>query len=272
MATLTGTIHDATTGNSLAAKVSVQSSHGRFLAPDNSLETVGTTNPFFYCDGTFTLECPRGQVDVHVERGTEYAPLHMTVDLPLQGSVNLELPLQRWISLPSQGLYPGNTHIHYREFEAQPEERLRFDSTVEDLTVTIVSVLQRQELDYATNRFPVGRMEHPTVPDHVLDVGEEARHNATPWDIGYGHVMLVRLQEQVEPLSRGVLVDESAPDYPPLIDACVYGAGAGRRDDLVPQRPGNGGAHCRRPGASGRSKTSLTPIGRTRSTICGTTC
>ena len=221
MATLTGTIHDATTGNSLAAKVSVQSSHGRFLAPDNSLETVGTTNPFFYCDGTFTLECPRGQVDVHVERGTEYAPLHMTVDLPLQGSVNLELPLQRWISLPSQGLYPGNTHIHYREFEARPEERLRFDSTVEDLTVTIISVLQRQELDYATNRFPVGRMEHPTVPDHVLDVGEEARHNATPWDIGYGHVMLVRLQEQVEPLSRGVLVDESAPDYPPLIDACA---------------------------------------------------
>ncbi len=221
MATLTGTIHDAATGSRLAAKVSVQGSHGLFLAPENSLETVGTTNPFFYCDGAFTLEGPRGQADVRVERGTEYAPLEMTVDLPPSGAVNLELPLQRWISLPKQGLYPGNTHIHYREFETRPEERLRFDSTVEDLTVTIVSVLQREELEYATNRLPVGEMEHPTAPGHVLDVGEETRHNSAMGDIGYGHVMLVRLQEQVEPLSRGVLVDESAPDYPPLIDACA---------------------------------------------------
>lgn len=221
MATLTGTIHDAATGSPLEAKVSVQSSQGRFLAPEDSLETVGTTNPFFYSDGTFSLEGPCGQVDVRAERGTEYAPLEMTVDLPQHGTVNLDLPLQRWISLPKQGLYPGNTHIHYREYETRPAERLRFDSSVEDLTVTIISVLQRGELEYATNRFPVGEMEHPTTPGHVLDVGEETRHNAWSYGTGYGHVMLVRLQEQVEPLSRGVLVDESAPDYPPLIDACA---------------------------------------------------
>ncbi len=222
MGTISGTIVDAQTGNTLAAKVSVQGNGGLFHAPEGALATVGTTNPYFYADGTFAVELPRGQADVRVERGTEYAPLHITTKVPLHGTVNLSLPLQRWIRLDEQGWYPGNTHIHYREFETRPEERLRFDSEVEDLTVTVISVLQAQEFAYATNRFPVGRMEHPTRSDWVLDVGEETRHNAIYGDSssGYGHVMLVRLQEQVEPLSRGVLVDDSDPDYPPLIDAC----------------------------------------------------
>jgi hypothetical protein len=32
--------------------------------------------------------------------------------------------------------------------------------------------------------------------------------------------MLVNLERLVEPLSRGLLVDDASPDYPPLIDAC----------------------------------------------------
>ena len=222
MGTVTGTIVDAQSGKEIAAKVSVQGNGGLFHAPESSIATVGTTNPYFYADGSFSVDLPRGQADVRVERGTEYAPLHVTVSVPLKGTVNLSLPMQRWIRLDDQGWYPGNTHIHYREYETRPEERLRFDTEVEDLTVTVISVLQQQELAYATNRFPVGRMDHPTRPHWVLDVGEETRHNAILGDSssGYGHVMLVRLQEQVEPLSRGVLVDDSDPDYPPLIDAC----------------------------------------------------
>lgn len=222
MGTIAGTIVNAQSGKTLAAKVSVQGSGGLFHAPSGAIATVGTTNPFFYADGAFSVDLPRGQADVRVERGTEYAPLHITCNVPLKGAVQLSLPLQRWIRLDDQGWYPGNTHIHYREFETRPEERLRFDSEVEDLTVTVISILQQQEFAYATNRFPVGQREHPTRPHWVLDVGEETRHNAILGDSssGYGHVMLVRLQEQVDPLSRGVLVDDSDPDYPPLIDAC----------------------------------------------------
>jgi hypothetical protein len=51
-------------------------------------------------------------------------------------------------------------------------------------------------------------------------VGEESRHNQAPWEIGYGHIMLINIQELVEPMSRGVLVDDASPDYPPLVDAC----------------------------------------------------
>jgi hypothetical protein len=38
--------------------------------------------------------------------------------------------------------------------------------------------------------------------------------------MGYGHIMLLRIREVVEPISRGVLVDDLDPDYPPLCYAC----------------------------------------------------
>jgi hypothetical protein len=53
-----------------------------------------------------------------------------------------------------------------------------------------------------------------------VDCGEESRHNTGTWEIGYGHIMLIRLKERVEPLSRGLLVDPGDPDYPPLSYAC----------------------------------------------------
>jgi hypothetical protein len=74
-------------------------------------------------------------------------------------------------------------------------------------------------LPYASNAFPIGR--HPfSTHQHVIDIGEESRHNDTPWHMGLGHIMLINLQHLVEPVSRGLLVDDASPDYPPLIDAC----------------------------------------------------
>jgi hypothetical protein len=91
---------------------------------------------------------------------------------------------------------------------------------VEDLSVAAVSVLQRRELAYATNRYPVGFAQGFSTSTYAVDVGEESRHNSRPWEIGYGHVMLLGLQSLVDPMSRGVLVDDDDADYPPLVDAC----------------------------------------------------
>ena len=82
-----------------------------------------------------------------------------------------------------------------------------------------MSVLKRRELAYASNAFPIGRHALST-HEHVIDVGEESRHNMEPWRIGLGHIMLINIREVVEPVSRGVLVDDANPDYPPLVDAC----------------------------------------------------
>ena len=155
-----------------------------------------------------------------VERGTEYAPLRTTVDIPTEGIISVDLELSRWTNLPDQGWYPGNTHIHYDENERRPDERLRFDSVVEDYSVMVISVLTRRDLAYATNTYPIGLFTDLSTAHHVTDVGEESRHNEVPWKIGYGHVMFINIRNLVDPVSRGTLVSDLDPDYPPLCWAC----------------------------------------------------
>ena len=220
MAILHGTIMDEATGQPYPAKVHVLASNGEFQAPKDSILKVGSGLSFFYCDGEFILEVPRGPADVLVERGTEYVPLRKVVQAPQHGSVELELPLRRWSSLPQQGWYPGNTHIHYDEKEQNADGRLHLDPLVHDFSVTVISVLKRRDLDYATNKYPIGMLNEFSTAHHLVDVGEENRHNKEPWEIGYGHVMLINIRNQVEPVSRGLLVDRFNPDYPPLCFAC----------------------------------------------------
>lgn len=220
MGRVRGVIVDAATGHRLEGRVHALASTGRFHAPPDAVLKVGGGPQFFYADGGFELALPRGQADLLVERGTEYLPLRRVVEVPRTGAVTVELPLARWTNLPADGWHAGNTHIHYDEKEARPDERLRLDLRVEDLSVAAVSVLQRRELAYATNRYPVGFASDFSTAAYDVDVGEETRHNSQPWEIGYGHVMLLGLQSLVEPMSRGPLVSDDDPDYPPLVDAC----------------------------------------------------
>ena len=179
---------------------------------------VGPGDPFFYCDGEFEVQVSRGAVDIVVERGTEYEPLRQTLYAPVTGAVEVDLMLKRWIDLPEQRWYPGNTHIHYNELESRPEQRLRLEPEVNDLSVTAISILQRGELPYASNKFPIGFMTDFSTDHRQVDCGEESRHNAHHG--GYGHVMLLNLRNLVEPVSRGDLVSAFDPDYPPICHAC----------------------------------------------------
>ncbi|MBM4418898.1 MAG: ester cyclase [Chloroflexi bacterium] len=219
MATVRGTIVDRASGRPLEARVRVISSTGNSVIPREAVLKVGGGEPFFYADRSFAVDVPRGQVDIVVERGTEYRSLRRTLWVHGKETNDLDLPLERWAEPAARGWYAGNTHVHYSEKETAPEARLRLDPRVEDLPVLIVSILKRRDLPYASNAFPIGR--HPlSTHEHVIDVGEESRHNDEPWRIGLGHIMLVNIRNLVEPVSRGILVDDSSPDYPPLVDAC----------------------------------------------------
>ncbi len=220
MGRIKGVIVDAVSGEKVVSKVQVISSNGRFLKPPGSIEKRGPGSPFFYSDGEFEVQAPRGQVDVIVERGTEYQPSKTTFDVAKQGTKDVIIELKRWIDLPQAGWYPGNTHIHYDEKEERPYDRLAFDSKVEAYNVTVVSILKRWDLEYASNRFPLGIMNEYSTAHHVVDIGEENRHNDTHNRSAYGHVMFLRIRNQIDPVSRGFLVDDFHPDYPPLCWAC----------------------------------------------------
>ena len=220
MATLTGSIVDEATEERIEARVQVLDSTGSFTHPSDAILKVGTGDPFFYSDGSFSLEVPRGKTRIAVERGTEYVPADTTIDAPSRGAVAVDVALRRWSSLSDGGWHPGNTHIHYDENEERPDDRLRLDPRIEDLRMTAVSILRRRGLDYATNKYPPGVLTEMSSPQHHVQCGQENRHNSSPWDIGYGHVMLLNVRNVVDPVSRGVLVHDFDPDYPPLSYAC----------------------------------------------------
>lgn len=222
MAKLTGKIIDPSTGSAVQARVQVLSPNGMQLAPADAMWKVGSGEPFFYSNGDFSLDVPRGQSRITVERGTEFRPWTGTVDVDSAGeTVALDINLERWADLPDRGWHPGNTHIHYDEKEEKPDERLGYDSRVEDLRMTAVSILRRWDLNYATNKYPIGVLNDYTDTHHHVQVGEENRHNDKDgWSRGYGHVMFLNIRNIVDPISRGALIDTFDPDYPPLSWAC----------------------------------------------------
>ena len=223
MPKITGEIRDAITGDIAQARVQVLNPAGENIAPTDAMWKVGPGEPFFYSDGQFSLDATRGYHRVLVERGTEFTPWQETVEVGSSSDLSLDIQLERWSDLPDRGWHPGNTHIHYDEKESDPDRRLAYDSRVEDLRMTAVSILKRWDLDYATNKYPPGMLTEYTDTHHYVQSGEETRHNHDPSDpfkIGYGHVMLLNIHNQVAPISRGLIVDQFDPDYPPLSYAC----------------------------------------------------
>ena len=220
MGQLIGHIRDSATGEAVAAQVHVRLAGGRFVHPEDAILKEGPGHPFFYADGEFRINVGRGKVQLLVERGTEFIPLNRTVECTEHGITEADLELKRWTNLPDKGWFPGNTHLHYRETETRPDERLSLDPRVYNLRLTVISIAQRRELRYASNKYPIGLMNDYTSAHHLVDCGEENRHNVQPSGIGYGHIMLLRLRNQVDPVSRGMLVNDFDPDYPPLCYAC----------------------------------------------------
>ena len=124
-----------------------------------------------------------------------------------------------------------------------PDDRLRLDPRVHDLSVTVISILQRGELPYVpATSIPLGFMTDYSTAHHLVDCGEENRHNSQHGG-GSGHVMFLRIENLVEPVSRGDLVSSLDPDYPPICYACDDDAR--RQGGIVlwcHKRQGNGSA------------------------------
>jgi len=207
MGRLAAKIIEKATGQPVEARVHVLSSGGMFLHPRDAILKVGSGLRFFYCAGEFSVDAPRGLTQVLVERGTEYTPATVSVYVPSAGAVTVEVELERWTGLSQAGWHPGNTHVHYDENERSPDARLRMDPRVEDLRFTAVSILRRWDKPYASNAYPAGVLTEFCSDHHYVECGEENRHNSrNPPDSGehgYGHVMLLRIQRAVEPVSRG---------------------------------------------------------------------
>lgn len=82
----------------------------RPTAPETA--TPYTQDRSFSCDGEFTLVVPAGPARVHIEKGKEFLPIDLEVNVPAGGTVEKSIRMQRWIDMPSQGWYSADLHVH----------------------------------------------------------------------------------------------------------------------------------------------------------------
>lgn len=123
LATVSGTIADAATQESLPARVHVRDDKGRWhlihseggdqvhyrrevarLPNSPEVHTTLSAHPF-------RVQLPPGRYTFRVERGKEYLPIVRTIDVADQ-PVQLKFSLQRWINMSQRGWYSGDTHVH----------------------------------------------------------------------------------------------------------------------------------------------------------------
>jgi hypothetical protein len=122
---LAGNITDADTGVPLAARLYLQNAAGEFgfvqsaaaqgravpYARNNWINSRSIEVHTSLSAHGFQADLPPGTYTVTVERGKEYLPQSVTVDLGT-APLRIELKLKRWINLAARGWYSGDGHVH----------------------------------------------------------------------------------------------------------------------------------------------------------------
>lgn len=80
-------------------------------------ESPGTVTPYerdrsFSCDGVFTMEVPKGSAVIHIEKGKEFVPVNLSVEIGEEGEIEKTITIKRWINMPQQGWYSADLHVH----------------------------------------------------------------------------------------------------------------------------------------------------------------
>lgn len=76
-----------------------------------------TTTPYardrsFSCDGTFTMVTPSGRAVVHIEKGHEFLPTNVEVDVPDGATVASTIEIRRWVDMAAAGWFSADLHVH----------------------------------------------------------------------------------------------------------------------------------------------------------------
>jgi len=142
------------------------------------------------------------------------------LDLKGKSQAELELELVRIFSATEAGWIAGNTHLHLRDLTREQSDRyLREVSLGDGLSVVYVSYLERAIVDrtYITNAYSRQELVDDLSSEALkFGNGEEHRHNFGGGGEGFGHVMLLDLDELVRPVSIGPGITQAASDSLPL--------------------------------------------------------
>lgn len=190
-----------------SARVSIKAADGRSYTPLGAWHHVAsaTETHYFYASGSFEIELPRGEAQVRVSRGSEYAPVENEVSVPGTADINLT---QRF-DLP--GWYSGDTHVHDLHSGIYPitAADMATAAAAENLNVTNLLVHIDGTKYQGEPRNMTGRDDPNSTDDHILRYSEEYRSSL-------GHISLLGVGELLYPMASAVRGTSLALPWPPL--------------------------------------------------------
>ncbi|MDA1051505.1 MAG: CehA/McbA family metallohydrolase [Planctomycetota bacterium] len=179
---------------------------------------------WYSLDASATVSVPPMKLRIEAIRGLDTELAATEIDLTGQAEASVKLSLKNFYDTHFRGLRGGNTHLHLMKLTH--EEALRYLSVVprsDAIELVYLSYLRRvpDERHYISNQivadsFTGGSLHRLSQHGILFDNGEEHRHNFGRGDQGYGHVMLLNLEQLIKPVSLGPGIMGEGTDDTPL--------------------------------------------------------
>lgn len=112
MGTLIARVSEGVTGRPAQARIYLTDETGRTHFPDCAQRYICGQEQHFVADRYFALDLPAGPARLRAERGPEFVAAEVTVDIPVSGTVAVELAPTRWASMADLGWYSADLHVH----------------------------------------------------------------------------------------------------------------------------------------------------------------
>lgn len=218
-------IVDKESGKSTPARVRIIGNDGQFYFAEKPLK--GEENfpvyfksnkwgeeKLFYTPGRSKVPVPAGKTEILVEKGFEYTPVELTVDVPAEGKAAVEVVISRWINMKKLGWYSGDPHVHFRRTRKEDSANFLEILKAEDVNVVGSHVISTETaLDIL--QYAYGKEGIQEEGDYHIYSGEEFR-NGYSGEGYYGHFLIFNPDKLIEPVGTGKLCGMGNPeDYPP---------------------------------------------------------
>ena len=223
---LTIQLVDAATGKPTAARAFVRTEDGRyFVHDDRTVYLAGGKNiqKFGYEDSQFVAVVPPGPVQIKLQRGFEYELTERTEVVGADKTITMALT--RWVDMPALGWFSGDTHEHWvttEWYENGDPDWLNVHTKAEDLWVNNNLILKHWWKGVKSAEFPdglvalrpdnlpIGRVDRYSTDGRIVWTAEEYRNDEV-----FGHMVFLRINRLIEPVSTGFMGGPTAVHYPP---------------------------------------------------------
>jgi hypothetical protein len=157
----------------------------------------------YFAPGSFSMRAGAGKWRLAVARGFEYIPLAQEFEIADGAQVRRVVRLKRWVDMPKQGWYSGDTHVHYPRTTAQQSDFLLTWARAEDVHLTSILSFGDIKQTYF-DQMDYGRDHAWGKGDYLLASGQEDPRTQIPEQ---GHTIALDIRETVRDVARYHLYD-----------------------------------------------------------------